>query len=358
MKILMPFPYLEIFDRYVAQMKAIAERIDRFHIAYCSGQPREEWKKHFVFHKLMHHPYDPKRVGWMRRSLWAPCDLLRVLFSKRAIFSSVGKVEVDLYYVLGSFWQQELASHLADKNDKPYVVRVRGNIQAELQIKQHFPFKVFYSYSLRRNLKNAALIIPITQQAKKTTIYWGVPEEKFSEPIGLGVDTNQFYPIHNEQTETLTVGYAGRLSEEKGIYRLLKLAKQLPSKIKFYLAGRKQAHLEYPKNVEYLGRIPHNEMVKFYNKCDLIALPSFTEGFPNVVIEAYACGKQILATPEAFPKELKCFGSVAPFNEWHSTLLSLKDSETNAPEARKYVKENYTWKKFGESIVKCLEEVE
>jgi glycosyltransferase involved in cell wall biosynthesis len=340
-------------------MEAMADRIDEFHIAYCSGQVKEEWKEHFSFHKFMDYLYNPKRVGWAKKFSRMPFYLHRLVLSKRFALRFLKHVDVDIYYVLASYWQQELASYLAQRMKKQYVCRVRGNIQFELEMKQPFHTKIFYTDSLRRNFKNADLIIPITRQAMKTTIYWGIPEEKFSEPIGLGVSINRFYPIDTEPNERFTVGYAGRLSEEKGIYRLFQLAEKLPN-VKFYLVGRKQCNFNLlPNNIEYFGRLSHEEMVKFYNSVDIVILPSFTEGFPNVILEAYASGKPILATKEAFPSELKIFGKVGCFGDFPQFIDELNHSDLTSigKEARAYVKRDHTWKKFGERIVNELEKL-
>jgi glycosyltransferase involved in cell wall biosynthesis len=44
------------------------------------------------------------------------------------------------------------------------------------------------------------------------------------------------------------------------------------------------------------GPKPHDETIRMMFASDLIALPSYTEGFPNVIAEAMALGKPILAT--------------------------------------------------------------
>ena len=108
-----------------------------------------------------------------------------------------------------------------------------------------------------------------------------------------------------------------------------------------------------------MGSLPFSEMPRFYNKADLIVLPSFTEGFPNVILEAYACGKPALVAKEAFPEELKVFGSVCDIDEFESEINRLKKSDlrTLGRRARSHVKKHYTWEKFGQSIIEHLRAV-
>ncbi len=44
------------------------------------------------------------------------------------------------------------------------------------------------------------------------------------------------------------------------------------------------------------GSKPHGELADWYHACDVVALPSFSEGIPNVLLETAACGRPFVAT--------------------------------------------------------------
>lgn len=49
-------------------------------------------------------------------------------------------------------------------------------------------------------------------------------------------------------------------------------------------------------SIEFLDLLPHAESMQRMAQCDLFILPSYTEGFPNAVVEAMALGRPIIAT--------------------------------------------------------------
>jgi glycosyltransferase involved in cell wall biosynthesis len=104
------------------------------------------------------------------------------------------------------------------------------------------------------------------------------------------------------------IGYIGRLSEEKGILNFIKavpvIFNSLDINVNILIGGSgplESSINEYLSEgnidkVQIMGWIPHEELPNYLNNIKLIVFPSFTEGLPNLLLEAMACGTIVVAT--------------------------------------------------------------
>jgi glycosyltransferase involved in cell wall biosynthesis len=110
------------------------------------------------------------------------------------------------------------------------------------------------------------------------------------------------------------VGAAGRLSPEKGFDLFVKAARQLGQankRVGFVLFGdgRQQARLtRQVKAAGLQGRLVlaghRDDLDCFMPGLDALVLPSYTEGLPNVVLEAFAASVAVVATAVGGTPEL------------------------------------------------------
>ena len=49
--------------------------------------------------------------------------------------------------------------------------------------------------------------------------------------------------------------------------------------------------------INFTGPVPHDQVISEMLSCNLFVLPTYTEGFPNVILESMACACPIITTP-------------------------------------------------------------
>ncbi len=95
------------------------------------------------------------------------------------------------------------------------------------------------------------------------------------------------------------VVYAGRLTSAKGAGIVLEAARMLPS-VAFVLAGEgdleEEIRAHAPKNLSLLGPLSHGDLSSLLSEASVLALPSVSEGFATVLLEAGAWGVPIVAS--------------------------------------------------------------
>lgn len=127
-------------------------------------------------------------------------------------------------------------------------------------------------------------------------------------------DTHYFTPdalVTKRHDDFLHILVTARIAPQKNILAFMRVAQRLkknsvPVKIDWY-GGVYYGKEEYGKKVfaEYraLGikdvfqfHDATNQILDAYRSCDMFCLPSYYEGYPNVICEAMSCGKPILCS--------------------------------------------------------------
>lgn len=207
-------------------------------------------------------------------------------------------------------------------------------------------------------------------EAKLNLLYDPVDTDKFI-PKDKNKDLIRKYNIPENKFVLLTVG---RLDRFKGHSLVIEALKYLPDDIIYLIVGGGKLEEELRLNVSNLklqsrviftGRVPENELVDFYNLCDVFILISKFdknegEGLPLTPIEASSCSKPIIVGDEDGSRESAVDGYngfiISPNNVQilvqkilylYKNRDILKEMGTNA---RKFVVENFSYEKFRQTL--------
>lgn len=148
-------------------------------------------------------------------------------------------------------------------------------------------------------------------QKKQIRDIFGVPEHQVTV-VGTGYNSGVFFrdeaAKESRDSSKFRYIFAGKLSEKKGVYSLLRCTKYLedPKRMELLLAGGcgseaepeklKAMAAECPCDVRFLGKLDQKTLAQWMNQSDAFVLPSFYEGLPLVLIEAMACGLRTICT--------------------------------------------------------------
>lgn len=159
--------------------------------------------------------------------------------------------------------------------------------------------------------------------------------------------------------------FVGHMIKEKGIFELIEACKKVDN-IELVMIGKvepivqQQIDSKYPheKWLHLLGALSHKQVIEEMLKCGIFVLPSYTEGFPNVILEAMACSCPIVSTNVgAIPEMLDSYstnnaGIIIPPRDTialKEALIKLLKNENLSNEisenAYKKVNQEYTSKK-------------
>jgi len=172
--------------------------------------------------------------------------------------------------------------------------------------------------SLRRQmaatLPRAARVVAVSRALAEKAAALGVPTERI-DVIGNGVDGALFHPRDRAAARAALgrgddsrrwILYVGRLEAEKGLLDLAAAFRSLASEradcaLVLVGDGRARGAVEealrpLADRVLVLGPRPLAEVPVWMGACDVLTLPSHHEGTPNVLLEALACGRRVVAT--------------------------------------------------------------
>lgn len=244
----------------------------------------------------------------------APCALvayiLKKLFSKIDIIHTHG--HLSLFFSLykkyfGRFDKTPLVVHLHHISSARYrKIVVEHNGKPPWLVR----FEWFLQIATEKlAMKYASRIIVVSESMKEEILQDYTVSADVLYVMVNGVNTEVFSPGGEVANLTVTTSkkilFVGNLNQRKNPDLVIKALRCLSQEYGAvfigpdYMNGVLQqlvSELGLRERVEFVGTVHNRDLAKYMRACKVLVLPSSSEGFPKVVLEALACGVPVAAS--------------------------------------------------------------
>ena len=216
-------------------------------------------------------------------------------------------------------WPTWMGAQMAKRKKIPYLISPRGMLVRSLINKKSRFFKSLWLELIeRRNLENAAAIHATSEMEAEEIkrFHFKLPSVAI---VPNGVDSEIAMPAENTSGLVMTVLsdalkkkpfilFLGRLNWKKGLDRLIPALSFVPE-AHLVIAGNDEEGYQkvlealaekhgVKDRVTFTGPVYGEEKIVLLKQATILALPSYSENFGNVVLEAMAVGCPVVVTPE------------------------------------------------------------
>lgn len=214
--------------------------------------------------------------------------------------------------------------------------------------------------------KNADVVFSYGGKITNIIQNMGVQPEHIVE-LPSGVESNTLVSSVKPTGSVIKFLFLGRYERRKGIEELNKaillVNKEQPNTpLEFHFVGPLPESVKLSSsNAIYHGEIrDRNKLIDVVRSCDVLICPSWSEGMPNVILEAMAAGLTVIATDVGATNVLvnpqTGYLLDAPEPERiKKTLITICNSSLNELDHKKHaalthVRENFVWERLIEKL--------
>ena len=242
--------------------------------------------------------------------------LLFAINAKKELKKLIERENIDIihgHYLFPAGWASVKAGKAT--HTKTYVTS-HGSDMFEMYKKQQYTRPL-----IKKVLKDADVVLAVSNALKEEIINTKIPNIEKKVKLHLNsVDVDKFKTTKenedkfkkelanefNIEADKPIILFVGNVIKRKNVDLLLEAKKQMKNKANLVVVGdgplleqlKAKAGKEYSdgnlENVYFTGS--RNDVEDIIPSCDLLVLPSFTESFGLVLIEALACGKPVIGS--------------------------------------------------------------
>lgn len=268
--------------------------------------------------------------------------------------------DYDLIYTKGfTGWHFVREKDRSDKPFPPVAVKFHGYemFQKAPDLKTFLAQRFLLRKPVKEISQKADLVF--SYGGKITTIIrsLGVPSSHIIE-LPSGVEASTLAPAIRPTGAVKKFLFLGRYERRKGIEELNAALKKITSDFEFHFVGPipDEKKLDSPK-IKYHGEVrDRDQLIALIRSCDVLVCPSWSEGLPNVVLEAMANGLAVCATNAGATGILvnektgwlmeKCSSSLIRSSLEKIIAASPADIDRKKTTSLELIRERFTWEKL------------
>ena len=317
--------------------------------------------------------YFPSRL--LRRLYWSPP-------MARALARRIGEFDIAHLHAL-FVWPVWAAARAARRADVPYVVAPRGMLERALIQKKNRVMKSVLIAAVGRRMLEAAAAIHVTsaREAAEAAAFGFALPPIHEVPNGVDlVPTPVASADLSPAVAALVQGppvllFIGRISWKKGLDRLIAALPQVPG-IRLVVAGNDEedylptlksqaAALGMSDRIVYCGPVGVAEKAALLSYAMALVLPSYSENFGNVILEAMAAGCPVVVTPEVGIADIVrdsgagwvIDGTPSSLGAGISALVADSQLRLTMGERGRTIAQRYAWAAVAERMERVYQEI-
>jgi glycosyltransferase involved in cell wall biosynthesis len=233
-------------------------------------------------------------------------------------------------------------------------------------------FRYAYQFAMPRIAQSSKKLLTqsIFSKYEISTVY-GVDNNKI-EIVHCAV-SGKFQPVSREERPEKYILAVSSLNYQKNFHALIQAFNLLDNKdFKLLLVGALNKNfadyklvedIEKNPNIQFMGRVDDEELVRLYSNAQCFIYPSLYEGFGIPPLEAQACGCPCIVSNAASLPEV-CGDSVVYCDPYdiedmtHQLELVLSDQELRDELIQKGIEnvKRFSWEKSAKQILKIIKE--
>ncbi len=206
-----------------------------------------------------------------------------------------------------------ITREIADRKKKkiPIIAICHGTCLRQL-ITTELDHPVYNNRWVESNIRKLNTVLALHEEQKELI------EKMFKLNGGVKVIGSGFNPKFfnmtkktvDDKSDSIKFVFAGKIAKAKGLVSLMRaieiVEKRKSIDMEFYFAGSGNSKLEFDEifslanglrsRTVFLGQLSQEELAEKMKESDVFILPSFYEGLPVVILEAMACGCDVIST--------------------------------------------------------------